>query len=90
MQQIGGRFKSVATPVRTMKMRWTSSSRALFAALVVLLWFLASMSASAAELPLTVSAGTLSNGRATATATQLDLRDGGVAEPSLKRRETVA
>lgn len=74
MQQIGGGFKLVETTVRAIKKQWTASSRALLAALVVLVWFIASMSASAAELMLQVSGGTLNNGRATATATELDLR----------------
>ena len=65
MQQSG---ESVQQPIPKPKNRWSARWSSFAPVLVVVVWLLASWTASAAELALLASAGAISNGRATVTA----------------------
>lgn len=65
MQQSGEFEQQLQAQV---KARWSARWSAITPVLVVVIWLLASWSATAAELALAATAGTINNGRATVTA----------------------
>ena len=65
MEQSGEFEQQHQAPV---KARWSTRWSAITPVLVVVIWLLASWSATAAQLVLSATAGSISNGRATVTA----------------------